>query len=142
MSRKPDIGRVIWRRTPIPIVNYCFCPSEEAWERLRSRYSLFELPEYPVKDGKAGVASHWRYDDTLHAVVTLNEQLDDNPTRLIGTIAHEAFHVVAHLCKEMADDGASEEFMAYMIGMVTEQLFEDYSTTRSPEARRRAAKGS
>lgn len=108
---------------------YGFCPDQETWDAERARVLKkvhLDITEYPAT---TGMTTCYRTPDP-RALLSLHEDLDGDPVRLVGTIAHEAFHIAQMIFREMHEDEPGEEIWAYTLGDITSTLFRDYSLTR------------
>lgn len=108
---------------------YGFCPDESAWEVERARAlkkGVIDIRDYPVT---TGMTTCYRTPDP-RALLTLHDELDGDPIRLVGTLSHEAFHIAKMIFDQMAESDPGEEVWAYTIGDITSTLFRDYSLTR------------
>ena len=61
----------------------------------------------------------------VYAEKVFNDDTLDEPRRL-SYIVHEAYHVVAHMIHEMGEVNPSEEFIAYTLNEVADNLFQEY----------------
>ena len=133
-------SKVRWRTHPwFRVLRYGFCPDEAAWEYERDRAlkrAHVEIGPYPASLKYPGMTTSFINDGGARChLVTLADDLDDDPIRLVSTIAHESVHVAEAIIEAMADANPSEEFRAYAVGAITGEIFEDYSRVRSPAAK-------
>lgn len=108
---------------------YGFCPDAKTWDKERARVLKschLDIGEYPTS---TGLTTCYRTPDP-RALVTLNSEGDTDPLLLVGTIAHEAVHVVKMAFHAMAEDEPGEETLAYSVGHVASDIFTAYSLTR------------
>lgn len=61
----------------------------------------------------------------VYAENMLNDDSVDEPYKL-SVIAHEAYHIVSAMIEFMGDKEPSEEFVAYTLSQVTNDLFTEY----------------
>lgn len=134
---KPAAGRIVWRKSSwFGVLFYGFCPDEEAWSRVRQK-TLSEvhvdIGAYPETSGNV---TAWvdRLGNARH-LMTISDALDDDPVELIGTLAHESWHIASAIFEGMSEDRSGEEVQAYVLGGITSEMFSDYSQVRSPLAR-------
>lgn len=117
---------------------YGFCPDKKSWAKERRRVLKahhLDIGSYPEF---SGLTTCYKTPDP-RALVTLNDDLDGDPIRLVGTISHEAIHIVSMAFREMHEDDAGEETLAYSVGQVSSDLFEAYSLSRGKRLKKLTA---
>lgn len=116
---------------------YGFCPNRKTWERERRRVLKLrhiDIGDYPET---SGMTACYRTPDP-RALVVIHTELDDDPIRLVGTLAHEAVHVAMMAFEQMHEDKPGEEITAYAVDQIASHLFEAFILTRGAKLRKLA----
>lgn len=112
------------------VAQYAFCPDAETWEAERHRVLRREhvnIGDYPAS---GGLTTNWRERGHAKSLVTISEWHDDQPVELLRTLSHEAVHVASLILREMKEDEAGEETLAYMISGIAADLYADHLRLR------------
>lgn len=113
------------REIGIPLMNWCLCVSEEAYQVARKQLA---------KEGKI-ISDDFPESGAICQFIYLNKRLTDciiclveqeDPIDNAGFLVHEAVHVWQEFCKEIGEENPSSEFEAYTIQNITTRLFHAY----------------
>lgn len=131
-SSKGDYEPVIYCTPHLDIAYGLFANREDFDKALND----VGVPPYLFNTLEAGYAATMRGScknnegrHLRYAFVFAEEMLKDSRTdepRKLSFIAHEAYHVVVHMMNEMHEKSPSEEFFAYSLTEVTDNLFQEY----------------
>lgn len=120
-------SKVIWCDRGWQPYHYGFCPDEAAWKREMKRLGLPDEP-YPTT---AGRCTHFTNLKTAAdcTIITINE-IRRPGVQVIGLIVHEAMHVWRAIRESIGEHSPSQEFEAYSLQSITQNLIYAYEQTR------------
>jgi hypothetical protein len=73
--------------------------------------------------GDKGAATHfWRFKDLQVLIVCMDRNCGKDPLQITSLLFHEAVHIWQELIKHMGEKEPSDEFMAYSIQWIGQQL--------------------
>ena len=94
-----------------------FCPSRKVWDAEMKRRGL----EQEFLDCPASCTTFPEF-----GVVITMRKCDRSSVEIIGLLAHEAWHAVEGVIRNMRDDSPSEEFKCYAMQAVLQDLVVAY----------------
>jgi len=108
---------------------YGFCPSEKAWKREARRLGS-DIGPYPTTSGRATFLNN--KDGKRVVIVTVKDGLENNHNALevACLLVHEAVHVWQELRITIGEDKPSEEFEAYSIQAISQELINAFQNSR------------
>lgn len=112
-----------WRHSWFPVW-YGYCPTEKDFRKAMLQ-STDPWTPWPTTSGCC-VA----YDDRIgdrRALVVINIDWAAEPAAGMGVLVHECVHVVEWMILTMADPSPSEEFRAYAMQAIFQELLNDIS---------------
>lgn len=109
----------------VPNYWYGFCPSETVWVKEVAKLGM-PKEAYPSQDA---CCVHFKVKDARFSLVTVsNEQRTG--LQLVGLLTHEAMHIWRNCREIIGEQFPSEEFEAYMMQKITQDLCTAYNDTR------------
>lgn len=131
IKRKTD--QVVWCNRGWQPVDFCFCPSKKAWRNLMKYKKIPpEDAPYPKNDGNI---TSFTSGNSCFLVVSLNSNWENEafsahePIVMVGTLVHEASHVLDKVIEHMQDESPSAEFKAYALQAIIQELILAFELT-------------
>ena len=110
-------------RRALPVY-YTYVPNKKKWEKVLKEYSLGDIP-FPETAARCTTFTNEVTGETL-CLVTVNRKKCKTLLEITGVLAHEAYHVFYSNIEAMGEESPSEEFSAYSIQFIYQNLFERY----------------
>lgn len=107
---------------------YAVCVDEKKFKKALKRLSLDqrEWPDF-IHDGKDATVHYLENPEVGNfAIVCINPPDDDNDTQIIGLLVHEAVHIWQESKIIIGDNNPSQEFEAYSIQRIAQDLISEY----------------
>lgn len=110
-------------------LHYCLVLSQKEYE---AAVAQVEDPKgwwgFWLKDEHTGANCHWAKDKkgANHCIVSLKAD-GLSGIQIAGMLCHEAVHIFQEHCRIMGEDTPSDEFQAWSIQHITEQLLKEYA---------------
>lgn len=113
-------------------VAYGLCTSEAEYERELKRIKAVRVN--PFLNKHAGATTHFfdrddapgLVDCELLAIVCIHHRKDMDPIRVAALLCHEAVHIFQWCCAQIGEKEPSDEFQAYSIQWVAQELMFAY----------------
>ncbi len=105
------------------------CLSEKEYLRAAKQCKLSAPPRWLDVERQEACLHTWELNGRLTCVVCLHPDACkcDDPIRVSLTLVHEAVHVFQRLCDSIGEGHPSQEFEAYAIERISEQLLREYA---------------
>jgi hypothetical protein len=121
------VSKVIWCDRGWMPHYYGFCPDEAAWKRELKRLGVPNEP-YPTSAGRCTTLENAK-DKNHCSIVTISDEKQP-ALQKVGLIVHEAMHIWRAIRESIGEHSPSQEFEAYSIQMITQNLIAAYEKTR------------
>lgn len=121
-----------WHKPALmPVLYFGFCPDKATWDANAAQVlkkTHRDLQDYPSTNG---CLTCWKDElGNSRLLVTIHEENDRDPIRLVGVIVHECVHIAQLTFTEAMEDTPGMEAEAYMVQSITETIWTDYVTSR------------
>jgi hypothetical protein len=122
------MDKVVWCDRGWQPVEYCFCPSEKAWNKQLKVMGIVGEP-YPDSDGRATFFT--KHGKTI-AMVTIRDRAEKVRTlcEIVGLLTHEGAHIWQEVRAVMGETNPSAEFEAYSMQSIVQELLFAMKNTR------------
>lgn len=107
---------------------YGFCPNKKVWDKQLKKFDVSE--DYPTSAG--GCSFLVNKEGKRCCVVTIRDELETSYSALEISclLVHEAVHVWQELCDVIGETTPSNEFEAYSIQAISQELIHGFEQTR------------
>lgn len=122
----------------------CLCLTQQDMDEAMKNLGIVERIEF-VNKGK-GATVHLIRDPRGNrvAIVCLRIEFGHTEVQRLAMLVHEAVHVWQYHCEGIGEDSPSDEFMAYGVQWISQQLFVSYfeqmASVPPPSKRKRRRK--
>lgn len=103
------------------------CISEDAWHKQMKNMGIKYPDEFVTRDANATTHFLTNSDGRRATVVCVRPDPKRTGIQLAALLAHEAVHVFQRYCDYIGEDRPSDEFQAYCIQNIFQELAEGYA---------------
>lgn len=105
------------------------CRSEEEFLAVMKRMKVKSPPPWLGASADAMV-HHFELGSHLTCVVTIRDDEHASPGAINGLLVHEAVHCFQVWCRHAGESKPGDEFMAYAIQSIAQELMDDFARKR------------
>ncbi len=120
----------VWgnRRLIILDVYFGLCTTEAMFHKQLKRMKVArnEWPSFIKNDHSDATAHFFERDGEVSVLVCIKTRKEITPIQVAGLLVHEAVHIWQHYTRSIGEKEPSDEFEAYSIQAISQELMELY----------------